>query len=91
MTKRLKILFPILALCLITQFGHSHIKSKAYDTFKESDHCRMFPTFVMELGLKKAIGLQALRNDNEDQFFLIIMAKWLGTEDAARDCVDIEK
>jgi hypothetical protein len=45
---------------------------------------------VAELGLKKAIGFEAFRNNEEDGFFLVRMAKWIGTEEAARDCVDIE-
>jgi hypothetical protein len=90
MTNRLKILLPVIALLLTAQVCYSVLESKAYNTYKESEHCRMFPSTVMELGLKKAIGLEAFRNDNEESFFFIRMAEWFGTENAARDCVDIE-
>jgi len=89
MTNRFKILLPVLALLLTAQVCYSFLESKAYDTYTESEHCREFPLLVMELGLKKAIGLEAFRNDNEEGFFLIRMAEWFGTENAARSCVDI--
>jgi hypothetical protein len=72
------------------QLCYSYLESKAYDTYAESDNCQQFARIVAELGLKKAIGLEAFRNDREDGFFLVRVAEWIGTEDAARDCVDIE-
>lgn len=90
MNKRLKTLLPVLVLLLTGQLCYSYLEHKAYETYKESDQCRLFPSLVMELGLKKAIGLEALRNSEEDDFFFIRMAEWIGTENAARDCVDVE-
>jgi len=90
MTKRLKVLLPVLVLLMTGQLCYSYLESNAYDTYAESDNCRLFPRLVMELGLKKAIGLEALRNDEENDFFFMRVAEWIGTEEAARDCVDIE-
>ena len=39
-----------------------------------------FPSLVMELDLKKAIGFEVFRNDEEGDFFFIRMAKWIGSE-----------
>ena len=55
MSNRLKILLPILALLLAGQFFFSHLEKKAYDKYADSNHCRIFPSIVMEVGLKKAI------------------------------------
>ena len=71
MKNRLKILLSVLALLLTAQLCYSHLESKAYDTYTESDNCREFPLLVMELGLKRAIELEAFRNDEEDGLFLI--------------------
>ena len=90
MTKRLKILLSVLVLLMTGQLCYSYLEGSAYDAYAESDNCRLFPSLVMELGLKKAIGLEALRNDEEGDFFFLRVAKWIGTEQASRDCVDIE-
>lgn len=90
MKNRLNILLSLLALLLTGQLCYSYLESKTYEAYSKSDNCRMFPALVMELGLKKAIGVEALRNDNEEEFFFIRVAEWFGTEDAARDCMDIE-
>ena len=90
MTKRLKILLPILILLLIPNIYYLHAESEAYNYYIKSDHCLEFPLLVMELGLEDAVTLEIIRSDNEDEFFYFRAAEWKGTEAAARDCVDIE-
>jgi hypothetical protein len=71
MKKRLKVLLPVLTLLMTGQLCYSYLENSAYDAYEESDNCRLFPKLVMELGLKKAIGLEALRNDEEGDFFFM--------------------
>ncbi|MBL4796502.1 MAG: hypothetical protein JKY50_03715 [Oleispira sp.] len=73
------------------QLCYAYLESKTYDTYTESDNCREFPLLVMELGLKRATGLEAFRNNEDDDFFFIRMAEWLGTEDAERDGMEIDE
>lgn len=89
MTKRMKILLPILVLLAIPNLYYLYLEKKAYDYYTESDHCLEFPLLVMELGLEDALRLEVVRSDNEDAFFYFRAAEWSGTESAARDCVDI--
>jgi hypothetical protein len=89
MKKRLNILLPTPAVLIMNTYYFS-LKAEAYDSYIESGNCQQFARVVAELGLKKAIGLEAFRNDDKDGFFLVRMAEWFGIEQAARDCVDIE-
>jgi hypothetical protein len=90
MTNRLKILLPILAILLTAQLCYSYLEREAYNSYIKSEHCRMLPSLVMELGIENAVLVEALRQENQDDLFFVKMADWFGTESAARDCVDIE-
>jgi len=90
MTKRLKILLPAMAALVAMSGYYFSLRAEAYGFRTESDSCQQFSEVVAELGLKKAIGLEAFRNVEEDGFFLVKMAKWFGIKQAARDCVDME-
>jgi hypothetical protein len=90
MTKRSRVILPVLAALVVISSNYFNLKSEANDSYIESNSCQYFSMFVAKLGLKKAIGLEAFRVDEEGGFFLARMAEWIGTEEAARDCVDIE-
>jgi hypothetical protein len=90
MTTLLKLSLPLLAALIAINAYYFSLKVEAYNSYTESDNCQQFARIVAELGLKKAIGLEAFRNNEEDGHFLVRMAEWIGTEEAARDCVDVE-
>ncbi len=89
MNNRVKVLLPIFVLLLTVQLCYSYLEREAYNAYIESEHCRMLPSLVMEIGLENAVQVEALRQENKDDLFFVKMAGWLGTENAARDCVDI--
>ena len=72
MTNRLKTLLPILVLLLTAQLCYSHLKREAYNAYYK--HCRMLPSFVMELGIENPVLVEALRQENQDDLF---SSKWL--------------
>jgi len=57
-TKRLSILFLVLAALIAVVIYYFHLKPVAYDFYTESENCLQFPTLVMELGLEIAIDLE---------------------------------
>lgn len=90
MNNRVKVLFPIFVLLLTAQLCYLYLEREAYNTYIKSEHCRMFPSLAMQVGLENAAQIEALRQENADDWFFVKMAGWFGTESAARDCVDIE-
>lgn len=73
--KRLRILLSLLTLLLTGLLCYSFLEKQAYGAYSDSDYCRVFPELVMEVGLQKAIDLEILRRDDEDDFFFLRMAK----------------